>query len=299
MLPKARYNGGMTAHTAVKHELLVRYLDAWTPTVLHAARQIRYVDGDALTGVEPGREDGSAGAALRVFTEFDDRLAGHELDMVLGGSDADALADLVARLRGSPGLPAGLSIRTVDGGAGPPCPTFAYFDAAPRLPQDLPALVKHRASEVLLVLDPAADHRQALHRTGLTSIVDLELVDSSGDAQLLLFGTRSAKNLEKFKSELWAVDEYAGIRYRDPRDDQRELLDISASPPVGPLRRTLLTLVRSGPRTMAELRAHTAESTMYRAEETTRAVNGLLASGVLSRDPVKGRLSADTVLALA
>lgn len=286
----------MAAHTAVMHELLVRYLDAWTPTVLHAARQIRYVDGDALAGVEPGREDGSAGAALRVFTEFDDRLAGHELEMVLAAPDAGGLAELVARLRGIPGLPPGLSIR-VTGAAGPPCPTFAYFDAAPGIPPDLPELVKHRASEALLVVEPDRDHRDALRRSGLTSIVDVELVDSSGAAQLLLFGTRSAKNLEKFKTELWAVDEYAGIRYRDPRDEQHELLDISARPPNGPLRRALLTLVRSGPRTMTELRAHTAASTMYRTEETTRAVNALLTSGALSRDPVKGRLGADTVLA--
>ncbi len=289
----------MAAHTAVMHELLVRYLDAWTPTVLHAARQIRYVDGDALAGVEPGREDGSAGAALRVFTEFDDRLAGHELEMVLAAPDASGLAELVDRLRGLPGLPPGLSLRVTGSAAGPPCPTFAYFDAASGIPPDLPELVKHRASEALLVVEPDTDHRDALRRSGLTSIVDVELVDSSGAAQLLLFGTRSAKNLEKFKTELWAVDEYAGIRYRDPRDEQHELLDISASPPLGPLRRALLTLVRSGPRTMTELRAHTAASTMYRTEETTRAVNGLLTSGALSRDPAKGRLSADTVLAVA
>ncbi len=291
----------MTAHTAVKHELLVRYLDAWTPTVLHTARQIRYVEANALAGVEPGREEGSAGAALRVFTEFADRLAGHELEMVLAGDDEQRLDALAARLAGFDGVPPGLSIRA--GGLEPfTGPTFIYLDAAAAVPQGLRALVKHRASEALLVLDGDVldgDHRDALRHAGLTAVVHVELVDSSGAAQQLLFGTRSAKNLEKFKAELWAVDEYAGVRYRDPRDGEKELLDISDPPPIGPLRRELLAMVRSGPRTMAELRQHTAGATVYRAEEATRAVNGLLTAGTLARDPVKGRLSAETVLSPA
>lgn len=54
-------------HTAVMRELLVRYLDAWTPAVLRSHRRATYVAA--------GRDD-FAGYALRVFGEFADRLAG-------------------------------------------------------------------------------------------------------------------------------------------------------------------------------------------------------------------------------
>jgi len=304
------------AHTAVKHELLVRYLDAWTPTVLHTARQVAYAEGRALAGVGPGREDGSAGVALRVFAEFADRLAGHELEMVLADADRQRLDALAGRLAGFTGMPPGLTIRTTDDlvpalarHAGP---VFAYLDAPQEPPalEVLRALVRHRASEVLVVLDPAqlmspgrayADavtgYRDSLHRAGLSAVAHVELVDGAGVAQLLFFGTRSAKNLEKFKTELWAVDEYAGVRYRDPRDVEHELLDISASPPVGPLRRSLLATIRADrTHTVAELRQHTASETMYRTEEATRALSGLLTAGTLAREPEKGRLNADTVL---
>src|SRR6266536_5032025 len=80
-------------HTAVLRELLVRYLDAWTPTVLRSHKRATYVD--------TGRGD-FAVQALRVFGEFADLLAGHELDVVLLRA-----ADLGE-------LPAGLSVRTVE-----------------------------------------------------------------------------------------------------------------------------------------------------------------------------------------
>ncbi len=173
-------------------------------------------------------------------------------------------------------------------------------DAGPPAPELLRAVARHRASEVLAVLPAGVEVaavRDSLHGAGLSAVVHVELVDRAGVAQLLLFGTRSAKQLEKFKAELWAVDEYAGVRYRDPRDPEQELLDISAAPPIGPLRRSLLAAIRAGrARTVAELRALTAAETMYRAEEAARALGALLHGGTLAREPAKGRLNADTVL---
>ncbi len=268
----------MAAHTAVRHELLTRYLDAWTPTVLHGARQVCYVDGTGAASAE---------AALRVFAEFADRLAGHELEMVLVGAVTGDLDGV------PPGVTISLSSRIP---ATPAGPVFAYLDA---VPDGLRALMRHRASEALIVVDPSGGGRESLLDAGLTQVLDVELVDAAGATQLLLFGTRSAKNLEKFKAELWAVDEYAGIRYRDPRDPDSELLDISATPPIGPLRRALLALVRTEPRTLAELREHTATRTMYRGEDAARAVHSLLTGGTLTRDPVRGRLNAETVLRAA
>src|SRR5258708_4643109 len=59
-------------------------------------------------------------------------------------------------------------------------------------------------------------------------------------SRLLAFATSSAKSLEAFKNCLWAVDEYAGVRYRDPGDPEGHLMDISLRPDPGPLRRELL-----------------------------------------------------------
>src|SRR5687767_3214520 len=87
-----------SSHTAVKHELLVRYLDAWTPTVLHSGHQVTYAEGYAGAGIEPGREGGSSGAALGVFGEFVDRLAGRDLAMVLVDDDQQRLDALAERL---------------------------------------------------------------------------------------------------------------------------------------------------------------------------------------------------------
>jgi len=350
-------------HTAVKHELLVRYLDVWTPTVLHSARRVCYAEGYAGAGLQIGREDGSPGAALRVFAEFTDRLAGHELVMVLVEDDQRAVSVLTDRLGAAHtelGSPAELTVHTIRGSCDEALvpalteartltgPVLAYLDAAGASPppfQTVAAIARHRSSEVLLILDPAqlrqlataagprengddvfgdrifgdrgwrgvagqpieqrypslvTRYRESLHRAGLSAVVHAELVDDAGAAQLLFFASRSAKNLEKFKTELWAVDEYAGVRYRDPRDSEQELIDISFSPSLGPLRRSLLdTVTADGPRTVADLRQHTLAETMYRGAEATRALGAMLTAGSLSRHPERGRLAADTVLAPA
>src|SRR5690242_7747312 len=88
-------------HTTVTRELLVRYLDAWTPVVLRSHRRATYV--------EAGRDDFAA-AALRVFGEFADRIAGHELDVVILRAIADSLTAVLSEL----GAPPGLSLRTIE-----------------------------------------------------------------------------------------------------------------------------------------------------------------------------------------
>ena len=64
-----------SAHADVKHELLVRYLDAWLPAAAHGHKRVTYVDS--------GADGESAAAAARVFAEFPDLLARHTLTMVL------------------------------------------------------------------------------------------------------------------------------------------------------------------------------------------------------------------------
>ncbi|MGC9668609.1 hypothetical protein ACNTMW_18890 [Planosporangium sp. 12N6] len=140
-------------------------------------------------------------------------------------------------------------------------------------------------------------YRQTLARAGLPEVCHVELVDDDGHAQLLLFATGSAKSLDRFKDELWAVDEFAGVRYRDPRDHEHELLDISFEPHPGPLRRALLDRVEaSGGCPAGELRDHARAETVYRASDAFRALTTLLAAGRLGREPKRGRLTAKTVI---
>lgn len=277
-------------HTAVLRELLVRYLDAWTPSVLRSHRQAAFVEAGDL-----------APAALRVFGEFADRLAGRELDVVL------------LRAAEQPGHepPPGLSVRAV---AEPAAVTvtgavLAHLDVAGGgLGADdawrlVGSLLPGKAREVLLVLPPAgADevraHRGRLRDAGLPYAVTVELADDNGNTRLLLFATGSDKHLATFKNELWAADEFAGIRYRDPRDAGHALVDISETPQLLPLRRVLLAeLARRGRCTVADLQQHTLRETIYRPADTIGVLTAAVSAGAVTREPAKGRLSPKTVVA--
>jgi hypothetical protein len=108
----------------------------------------------------------------------------------------------------------------------------------------------------------------------------VDLVDAEGEAEPLLFATASERSLEKFKDELWALDEYAGIQLRDPNDPEGTLLDISVQPQLGPLRRALVArVVETGGSTLAELRTWGVNETIYRSSDVTRAVQALVGSG--------------------
>lgn len=287
------------AHSAVKRELLVRYLDACTPTMLHSARRMTYAEGYVAGAGEP-----FAVAALRVFAEFADLLAHRRLDVVLVGDDPTAWATHVGS-----GLPeqcrvhhsAGplLTALTQAGAFG--APIFALLDAtAPGAvaPDDetLAALAADPGGEVLAVMPVGlSGYRARLHAAGFALVTGVELVDGGGDVQVLFFGTNADRHLDTFKDALWAVDEYAGVRYRDPGDPDRGLLDISLSPHLGPLRRLLLDRVRAkGTSTVAQLREYARTETVYRAADVAKALQALTTAGSVVRDPEHGRLTSDT-----
>lgn len=277
-------------YTVVKQELLVRYLGFWAPTALHSARRATYLD----------RSRYGPAAAVRVFAEFADLLAGRELvTLVDGAPPADPG---VEGLRLAP-LPADL-LGAVGRG-----PVLALVDGAP-LPDELAAALGHaaRGGELLLVTGPeaggagpggGAGSRVALHAAGFAHVLAVELVDRAGSAQLLRFATSAVRSLERFKDELWAVDEFAGIRYRDPGLPDAEPLDISYEPHLGPLRRTLVDhLAAGGARTVTELRGYALIRTLYRPADVPRALASLLAKGELVREPDRGRLTGSTVVRL-
>jgi three-Cys-motif partner protein len=143
-------------------------------------------------------------------------------------------------------------------------------------------------------------YRSVLRDAGfpLTAAVELVAGDADDPGELLVFATTSGKSLEGFKEALWAADEYAGVRYRDPGDPQRHPIDISLSPHPGPLRRELLAhLAAVGPRSVTELRTFTLTETVYRAADANGVLNALLTAGAVTREPANGRLGGDVVIA--
>lgn len=279
-------------HLAVKREVLVRYLDAWTPIALRSHRGATFVEaGDPEFAVD----------AFRVFGESADRLDEHHLDMVIVGTTTDVV-------RGEP--PAGLSVRSVadprdvsvDG------PALAHLDVVNGTLAEADAwrlvesLGRGKAREVLLTLPTGheVDHCERLAAVGLACTVAVELVADDGRAQLLVFATGDSKRLAVFKNELWAADEFAGIRYRDPHDPEHTLVDISLTPQLLPLRRVLLAeLERRGSRTVADLQRHTLLATIYRAADTVGALTSAASAGAVTREPEKGRLTPRTVVGVA
>ena len=296
----------------LKREVLVRHLEAWAPAALHRARRATYVHGYA--DADGGH---SAEAALRVFAEQADLVRGRELTMLVIGDD---LSGVAARLDAVCQAGPGLTVQAVSGGTGERlavalsaagagrAPLLGFLDtaAAGGAPGAgaVAALAAGKPAEVLLVLPAGAvsdveAYRADLRAAGFPLTTAVELVGGSGDGELMVFATGLGKSLEGFKETLWAVDEFAGVRYRDPGDPERHLIDISLNPHPGPLRRRLLRhLGAVGEATVTELRTYALTETVYRAADATRVVQGLLSAGSVTRRPEHGRLGGDVVIAV-
>ncbi|MDR7274937.1 hypothetical protein [Catenuloplanes atrovinosus] len=287
--------------TDVTRELLVRYLGTWAPGALHGGRRATF----ALVSRAPAGV-AAAEAALRVFAEFADRLRGRELTMIVAGPDADR--DRLAELQRELGTPAALTVHPLAGDGPALLPVALRAARAAGAPllvaldgiadeAALRAVRAGRPAEVLLITEDPAGVRDRVRAAGFALGAAVELVDADGRALLACLGTGSAKSLEAFKTELWAVDEYAGVRLRDPHDPDGRLLDISLTPNPAPLRRELLAyLDRAGPSTVTALKHVTMTETVYRPADTVRALHGLLDAGAVTRDPAHGRLGGDVVI---
>jgi hypothetical protein len=287
----------------VKRELLVRHLEAWAPAALHRARRVFYTHGFADADPE------MVEAAARVLAEQTDFVRGRELTMLLVGDDVAAVAERLAAIAEL----SSLAVHAVSGGTDERLPValkaagaqrvplLGFLDAAsasaPPSPATVAALTAGKPAEVLLALAPGVSVSDYREPWPLFTAVELATGEEPGE--LLAFGTTSGKSLEGFKEALWAVDEYAGVRYRDPGDPERHLIDISLQPHPGPLRREILAhLARVGRATVTELRTFALTETIYRAADATRVLHTLADSGAITREPSHGRLGGDVVIAL-
>ena len=298
----------------LKREVLVRHLEAWAPAALHRARRATYVHGYADAG------DGAlAEAALRVFTEQSDLVRGRELTMLAVGDDVAATAKRLDAVQAGAGAAAGLAVHTVGGGTdarlgialqalgAARVPLLGFLDAsagteAPA-PATVAALSAGKPAEALMVLAPGTvtdvdGYRAELRAAGFPLVAAVELATGDAPGELLVFATTQGKSLEGFKDTLWAVDEYAGVRYRDPGDPERHLIDITLTPHPGPLKRELLGHLASGEATVTELRTFALTETVYRAADATRVLHTLLSAGAVTRRPEQGRLGGDVVIGL-
>jgi hypothetical protein len=264
-----------------------------------------------------------AEAGLRACAEFADRLRGRRLTMLVVAAAADDLPPRLTAIQTELGTPPELAAHalagdgaqrlpaalTAAGAAG--APLLAYVDimgagsadqppAPPTVELPLRAIAAGRPAELLLVAAAGAwpAYRAAVRAAGFPLAVGVELVDGDS-SRLLAFATRTGKSLEAFKEALWAVDEYAGVQYRDPGDPTGHLLDISLEPHPGPLRRQLLArLAEVGGCSVTELRQFTLTDTVYRSADASRVLHALLAAGALRRSPERGRLAGDVLVSL-
>ncbi|MFD2768206.1 hypothetical protein [Micromonospora eburnea] len=286
---------------AVLRELLVRQLDHWLPGALHRSRRA------TLALAYAGSDPAGAAAALRVVAEFADRLRGRRLTVLvlapdgtelptrLGAVEATLPADVAVHV--VPGHPDRLPVALKAAGAAG-APLLTVVDGGDPDPALLAAAASGRPAELLLVTEPGRALRPLLTTAGFPLATEVELVPATDTpARLLGYATGSDRALEALKDALWDLDEYAGVRYRDPADPAGRPVDISLDPEPGPLRRELLAeLARSGPRTVTELRRFAVTSTIYRAADANRALVTLLAAGAVTREPEHGRLGGDVMI---
>ena len=245
----------------------------------------------------------SALAAAGVFGEFADKMRGRAFTMVIAAPYVEPARTVLEEY----GSPAGLTVHPLDGPVLDGLrdatlwerPSSRGSTANPT--EVLSTVATNKGAEILLGSAAATVEAVThLRSAGLRQTARVDLVDKSGAAESLVFGTASDKALEKFKDELWALDEYAGIRLRDPGDAEGTLLDIRVQPNLAPLRRALAArLAADGPATLAELRVWTVHETIFRQADATKALQAMVTAGGVARTPPGGRLAVDTVLALS
>jgi three-Cys-motif partner protein len=130
-------------------------------------------------------------------------------------------------------------------------------------------------------------YRATLRRAGFSHTLYFEMVDEGSRKLYLIFGTRHERGLEKMKDAMWKVDPSYGVRYRDPKDAQQQMLDLQFEPDTAPLRRILHEYIADSPkgRTVPELQRYTLLETVYRPTQVIRVVRLMRDAGIVATEP--------------
>ncbi|MFH9712791.1 hypothetical protein ACH4MW_36130 [Streptomyces luteogriseus] len=113
------------------------------------------------------------------------------------------------------------------------------------------------------------------------------MVDAGNRKLYLISGTQHLLGLEKMKDAVWKVDPSHGVRYRDPRDTQQQMLDLVFEPDTAPLQRILHGFISETPdgRTIPELKRYALLETVYRPAQVIEAVRQLREAGAVTTEP--------------
>lgn len=274
----------------VTRELLVRYLDLWVPGAVHSPHGATFLQASTA-----GLDADVAEAALRACAEFGDRLTRRRLTLLYVAPDVTDLKARLDAVQKELRTPPELSVHVMSGSAAVMLkalgahsgPLLSMIDGI-----DPDVVASGKPAEVLTV-DVSRGRLRGFELTTAVTLVE------GGQERTIGFGTRSAKSLEAFKDTLWALDEHAGVRYRDPDDPEHDLMDIRPDPDPDALRRELLTQLRHQQRTVTELKRFALTETVYRAADAVRVITALLHSGAVTRKPEDGRLGGDVTIAIA
>lgn len=334
-------------HTAAKHDLLKRYLEAWTPILLSRNEVISYAEGFAGAGVYKRGEPGSPVIAYEVFAETLHRFP-NRMRVFLMEEDARRVEELqrqmeLVRSRQPDDIVKRLAVDILHGDFHPALlqklrsadalrkPLFVLLDSfgGPDIPSSLlQELGRHPRTEVMVTFEPSfltrfaenhdghrqlgdaafgnqewqavfqqpsshkftflrEQYRATLRQAGFTHTLYFEMVDEGNRKLYLIFGTQHELGLEKMKDAMWKVDPSYGVRYRDPRDTQQQMLDLVFEPDTAPLRRILHDFISETPdgRTIPELKRYALLETVYRPAQVINAVRQLREAGSVATEP--------------
>lgn len=334
-------------HTAAKHDLLKRYLEAWAPILLSRHDVISYAEGFAGAGVYKQGEPGSPVIAYEVFAEalhrFPKRMRvilmeedarrvkalQHQMELVRSRQMENIAQQMAVDIRHGDFHPALLQKLRSIGALGKPL--FVLLDSfgGPDIPFSLlQELGRHPRTEVLVTFEPAfltrfaeshdghrqlgnaafgsqewqavfqqpsshkftflrEQYRATLRQAGFTHTLYFEMIDEGNRKLYLIFGTQHELGLEKMKDAMWKVDPSYGVRYRDPRDTQQQLLELVFEPDTAPLRRILHDFISKAPagRTIPELKRYALLETVYRPAQVIDAVRQLRDANAVTTEP--------------
>ncbi|WP_328550195.1 three-Cys-motif partner protein TcmP [Streptomyces sp. NBC_00366] len=334
-------------HTAAKHDLLKKYLEAWAPILLSRNDVISYAEGFAGAGIYVHGEPGSPVIAYDVFTGALHRYP-KRMRMILMEEDPRRVEELerqmaLVRSRHPDDITERLAVDIRHGDYHPSLlqklrsigslgkPLFVLLDSfgGPDIPYSLlHELGRYRSTEVMVTFEPSfltrfaqnhdghrqrgdeafgsqdwqavfqqpsplkfaflrEQYRDTLRRAGFSHTLYFEMVDEGSRKLYLIFGTQHERGLEKMKDAMWTVDPAYGVRYRDPKDTQQQMLELELEPDTAPLRRILHDFIAASPegRAVSELQRYTLLETVYRPSQVIKLVRQMRDAGGVATEP--------------